>query len=206
MSKHHRKAYELLGHKASLINLRSTWTFGSPSVLLLYHRSAGKLSEECVQMDECMPVYYALTGGHGMGAEYMMRAEADFMRGHFDRAEEAAKYLQLALDSALPDQIYMPFAQSYAELKDILPPDTAPEIVRLGKEFTKNTAMMKSGKNQLSPREREVASLIRMGLTNKQIAARLYISISTVKLTISNIFEKTGIKSRVQLSDAELTD
>ena len=66
--------------------------------------------------------------------------------------------------------------------------------------------MMKSGKNQLSPREREVASLIRMGLTNKQIAARLYISISTVKLTISNIFEKTGIKSRVQLSDAELTD
>lgn len=66
--------------------------------------------------------------------------------------------------------------------------------------------MMKSGKNQLSPREREVASLIRMGLTNRQIAAQLYISISTVKLTISNIFEKTGIKSRVQLSDAELTD
>ena len=58
---------------------------------------------------------------------------------------------------------------------------------------------MGAGKPVLSPRESEVAELIRQGLTNKQIAARLYVSISTVKMTISNIFDKTGVKSRAQL-------
>ena len=76
--------------------------------------------------------------------------------------------------------------------------------MRLGAEFEKSASKLGSGKPKFSPREREVAELIRQGLTNKQIAARLYVSISTVKMTISNIFDKTGIKSRAQLSDTKL--
>ena len=49
--------------------------------------------------------------------------------------------------------------------------------------------------------EKEVADLIVQGFTNKQIAERLYVSISTVKMTVSSIFEKTGIESRVQLKE-----
>ena len=74
-------------------------------------------------------------------------------------------------------------------------------IRQMGADFEKAMTQIGSGKAKLSPREAEVAELIRQGFTNKQIAARLYISLSTVKMTVSNIFEKTGIKSRAQLSD-----
>ncbi|HCJ56113.1 MAG TPA: helix-turn-helix transcriptional regulator, partial [Clostridiaceae bacterium] len=61
MSARHRKALKLLGGPAALINIKSTWTFGSPSVLYLYYREKGKLDAELMQMDECMPYYYSLT-------------------------------------------------------------------------------------------------------------------------------------------------
>jgi len=87
MSRRHRKALELLGGPATLINVKSTWTFGSPSVLYMFYRESGKLDEELLQMDECMPFYYALTGGHGSGAEFIMRAEAHLIRGEPEEAE-----------------------------------------------------------------------------------------------------------------------
>jgi len=51
----------------------------------------------------------------------------------------------------------------------------------------------------ISNREREVAHLILKGLTNKQIADRLFISESTVKKHINNIFRKLSIGSRWEL-------
>ena len=86
MSAHHRRAMELLGGPTRLINLKSTWTFGSPSILFLYWRESGKLNEELEQMDACMPIYYQLTRGHGYGAELIMRAEALFVRGEAEAA------------------------------------------------------------------------------------------------------------------------
>lgn len=76
MSRRHRRALELLGGPAALINRKSTWTFGSPSIFYMYWRESGKLAEELAQMDECMPIYYELTRGHGVGAEHVMHAEA----------------------------------------------------------------------------------------------------------------------------------
>ncbi len=48
-------------------------------------------------------------------------------------------------------------------------------------------------------REKEIAGLMVEGLSNKQIADRLYISEGTVKNYISNIYDKTGIHDRVKL-------
>lgn len=87
MSARHRKALELLHGPATLISVKSTWTFGSPSVLYMFYRESGKLDEELAQMDACMPIYYALTDGHGTGAEFIMRAEAHLMRGETEEAE-----------------------------------------------------------------------------------------------------------------------
>lgn len=365
MSRHHRKAYELLEKKASLINMRSTWSFGSPSVICLYHRKAGELDRELQLMDECMPYYYRLTGGHGNGAEYAMHGETEFMRGNLDTAETyahramleaksknqssiyqcglfvlaniavqrcdesmlfnalfdmsesaysntedmcrytlslflgyiyafthrpdkvdgrlasgnfgetetapmtvpfahivyakvllergeytkllalcpfaadnaavfpsilpqiyfsifaccahnalgnksaAEKSLQAAVSLAEADKLYMPFAQNFSDIKAVfqnIKPNAEfySEVCRLGSSFEKSAVQIGLGKPKLSPREREVAELIRQGFTNKQIAARLYVSVSTVKMTISNIFDKTGIKSRMQLSDAKI--
>ena len=50
----------------------------------------------------------------------------------------------------------------------------------------------------LSERELEVLRLIAEGLSNGEIAARLYISLSTVKGHAANIFGKLGVKNRTQ--------
>ena len=48
----------------------------------------------------------------------------------------------------------------------------------------------------LSEREIEVLQLIANGLTNPEIAARLYISLNTVKVHTRNIYGKLGAKNR----------
>ncbi len=53
-------------------------------------------------------------------------------------------------------------------------------------------------KLQLSKREYEVLTLINQGLSNQQIADRLFISLATVKTHTSNLFEKLGVKRRTQ--------
>lgn len=52
---------------------------------------------------------------------------------------------------------------------------------------------------EMTEREKEICSFMVQGLTNRQIADRLYISEGTVKNYISNIYDKTGIHDRVKL-------
>ena len=52
---------------------------------------------------------------------------------------------------------------------------------------------------QLTPRELELVTLIGHGLRNKEIAARLSISQQTVKVHLSNIYEKLGVDGRLAL-------
>jgi predicted ATPase/DNA-binding CsgD family transcriptional regulator len=53
---------------------------------------------------------------------------------------------------------------------------------------------------QLTAREREIASLVAAGLSNRQIAERLFISRRTVDAHLEHIFGKLGITSRVMLT------
>jgi NarL family two-component system response regulator LiaR len=50
----------------------------------------------------------------------------------------------------------------------------------------------------LTERERQVLALVVKGLTNRQIAARLSLSPSTVKAYVSNILSKLGVASRTE--------
>ena len=50
----------------------------------------------------------------------------------------------------------------------------------------------------ISPREYEVLLKIAEGQSNQEIAESLYISLSTVKSHVSNIYEKLQVKRRVQ--------
>jgi len=52
----------------------------------------------------------------------------------------------------------------------------------------------------LTPREREVAALVAEGLTNAELARRLYISKKTAAVHVSNILGKLGISSRTQVA------
>jgi LuxR family maltose regulon positive regulatory protein len=50
----------------------------------------------------------------------------------------------------------------------------------------------------LSARELEVLELISGGLTNREIASRLFISLNTVKAHTRNIYGKLGVHNRTQ--------
>lgn len=62
-----------------------------------------------------------------------------------------------------------------------------------------NATGKKSISDEMTRREKEICSLMSEGLSNSQIASKLYISEGTVKNYISNIYDKTGIHDRVKL-------
>lgn len=51
----------------------------------------------------------------------------------------------------------------------------------------------------LSNREAEVAALVATGLSNKEVADRLFVTEKTVKFHLTNIYKKMNIRSRAQL-------
>jgi predicted ATPase/DNA-binding CsgD family transcriptional regulator len=61
------------------------------------------------------------------------------------------------------------------------------------------------GAGQLSPRERELVTLVAQGRTNAQIAAQLYISVRTVGSHLDRIRDKTGCRRRADLTRLALT-
>ena len=56
------------------------------------------------------------------------------------------------------------------------------------------------GLGGLSPRERELVTLVAQGATNAQIAARLHISVHTVSSHLDRIRDKTGARRRADLT------
>ena len=86
MSRLHRSASSRMSRPAISIQSSGGWTFGSPSVLMMFYRAPGELQRELAEMDECMPHYYKVTNNHGQGAETIMRAEAAYMQGRFTDA------------------------------------------------------------------------------------------------------------------------
>jgi DNA-binding NarL/FixJ family response regulator len=51
----------------------------------------------------------------------------------------------------------------------------------------------------LTTREREIVTLVARGLRNSEVAARLFISVVTVKTHLSNVFQKLGVRDRSDL-------
>lgn len=69
--------------------------------------------------------------------------------------------------------------------------------------YTARARRGKAARDRLEPLsdlERTVAELIAEGLSNSEIAARRYASVSTVKATIGRVFDKLGCSNRVQVA------
>jgi LuxR family transcriptional regulator, maltose regulon positive regulatory protein len=61
-------------------------------------------------------------------------------------------------------------------------------------------------KQSLTPREAEVHELLAQGLTNEEIAASLYISLSTTKVHVKHIYDKLCVRSRLEAARALRSD
>ncbi|MEO7125362.1 MAG: AAA family ATPase [Nakamurella sp.] len=55
--------------------------------------------------------------------------------------------------------------------------------------------------SKLTPHEVVVARLVRDGLTNREIAAKLVVSVKTVGYHLANVYDKLDVRSRVQLTN-----
>jgi DNA-binding NarL/FixJ family response regulator len=63
----------------------------------------------------------------------------------------------------------------------------------------KLTAQENPALEKLTPRERDIARLVAQGLTNKEIAAQLFLSEGTVRNNLAVVMEKLSCTNRTQL-------
>jgi DNA-binding NarL/FixJ family response regulator len=82
--------------------------------------------------------------------------------------------------------------------------EAARELRRRGRKTTarRRRATGTDGLAGLSGREREVADLVALGRTNKEIAAELFLSEKTVESHMSRLFGKLGVRSRAEVAEA----
>jgi DNA-binding CsgD family transcriptional regulator len=106
-----------------------------------------------------------------------------------DRGDEAVERLNAAFDTYL----------HHGALADAR--RVGRELRRLGVERRiVSQARAKTGWDSLTDAELKVVNLIAQGATNRDVAAQLHLSLSTVKTHVHNAFAKLGINSRTQLT------
>ncbi len=132
---------------------------------------------------------------------------------------EQAGYYQLAFQHAIElkdwlnceqlfthiaeEKIDLGLEQSLIQFLQPLPAELAKTLAA-----TYNLNKVKPQKNQLSSipnliepltkREAQVMSLVQQGLSNKEIAEQLFISLNTLKVHIRNLYGKMGVENRTQ--------
>ncbi|MER6208781.1 response regulator [Streptomyces sp. NPDC001073] len=88
--------------------------------------------------------------------------------------------------------------RTVASGQSMLDPATTARLMRSLRAEPTQAPQMAPELASLSPREREILTLIGDGLTNREIGKRLYLSEKTVKNHISRLLAKLGVQRRVQ--------
>ena len=138
------------------------------------------------------------------GARHLLgraRAELEAIGCNFDLA---LCHMDLASVAKAQGRDPGPAIETASALLDAIPaPIYRERLGRLAHELGVRN-LGPPGLGRLTPREREVLSLVADGLTNRQIAERLVISEGTAIRHVSNIFGKLGVTNRAAATRAAL--
>jgi DNA-binding CsgD family transcriptional regulator len=104
-----------------------------------------------------------------------------------NRRAEAREHLRLALELA---------QRSGATL---LAEQTHEELIATG---ARPRRVVQTGAAALTPSERRIAAMAAEGLSNREIAQALFVTLRTVEMHLSNAFRKLDVSSRTQLAAA----
>jgi DNA-binding NarL/FixJ family response regulator len=115
------------------------------------------------------------------------------------------EFVQVGVDGfVLKDATFDDFLQTIrtvAEGKKVLPPTlTSSLLSEIATHAAKNSKGNPFKSVRMTAREREVIELIAEGLSNKQIATRLHLSVDTVKSHVHNILEKLALHTRLEIA------
>ncbi len=80
----------------------------------------------------------------------------------------------------------------------LLSPEELVELLRIAGQSREEEREARASIEQLTRREREVLYALAEGLSNKQIAERLHMSVDTERTHMMNILNKLGVHSRLQ--------
>ena len=75
----------------------------------------------------------------------------------------------------------------------------APFWAQRARDERRRLGLHKGSSDELTPSEHTVASLAASGLTNRQIAERIFVSPKTVEANLARAYRKLGIHSRAEL-------
>ena len=151
-------------------------------------RLALELQPQVVVMDAAMP------GMSGMAATRLIRSAAPDIKILMLSMHSEETVVRQAMDAGASGYI----------LKNVVDLDLAAAIVRVaaGESVVDQTLVrpaLAGERNRLTARELEVLQLICDGLSNKDIAARLKVSVNTVAVHRANIMNALGVHKTAEL-------
>jgi DNA-binding NarL/FixJ family response regulator len=84
------------------------------------------------------------------------------------------------------------------EGETLLSEDELIALLRLAGQNREEEVVARASIEQITPREKEVLQTLAEGLSNREIAARLHMSVDTERTHMMNILNKLGVHSRLQ--------
>lgn len=158
---------------------------------------ARELKPDVVLMDLGMP------GTGGLAATRLIKAELPEIKVVVLTVSESSEDLFEAIRSGAHGYLVKTTeAGEFFELLEALERGEAPLSRGLAIKIVRHLALQEAGPGgsvEITPREREVLRLVADGRTNKDVAAALSISETTVKFHMTNILHKLHLHGRAQV-------
>jgi DNA-binding NarL/FixJ family response regulator len=148
----------------------------------------------------------SLPDGEGTGLIAELRdANADFaalvLTASLDRANHARAVEAGAagvLHKSADVDVILDATRRLGEGETLFSQDELVELLRLAGQNREEELEARVSIEQITPREREVLRSLAEGLSNKEIAAKLHMSVDTERTHMMNILNKLGVHSRIQ--------